>query len=82
MIDIRFNNNFISGKSKFEWKVIKDNEQHFVNYVHINCKSYTTSRFIEGEGQKYHISADTNTMTIVTERDDENNDVITIAYIG
>jgi hypothetical protein len=81
MIDIRFNTNFPIGKSKFEWRVIKDGVEHLVNYVHINCKSHSTSRFIEGEGEKYHITANTDLISIVNEISDDNSEYL-IAYIG
>jgi hypothetical protein len=65
MIDIRYNTNFASGKSKFEWRVIKGDDEHLVNLVHIYCECKTTSRFIEGEGQKWHITAIGNDLQIV-----------------
>ena len=79
MIDIRFNNNFTSGKSKYEWRVIKDNIEHLVNHVHINCHSYTSTKFIEGEGQKYHITANSNNLNIITQTEEEIE--LKIAYI-
>lgn len=79
MIDVRFNTKFSEGKSKYEWRVIKDDIEHLVNYVHISCHSHTTSRFIEGEGQKYHITANGNNINIVTEIEDDVE--VKIAYI-
>lgn len=58
-IDIRFNTNFPS-KSKFEWRVLIDGEEHLVNNVKIETHCYTTSTFIEGHGMKWHISTNAN----------------------
>lgn len=69
MIDIRFNTNFADGKSKFEWRVIDTltETEHLVNAIHINCSCKTTSRFIEGEGEKHHITALGSSLEIVND---------------
>lgn len=67
MIDIRFNTNFTAGKSKYEWRVLVGDTEHLVNAIHINCPCKTTSRFIEGEGEKYHISAISDTVEIIND---------------
>ncbi len=67
MIDIRFNNNYLSSKSKYEWRVIQNGVENLVNHVHIRSHSYTTTKFIEGEGQKYHITAFSDSLEIITE---------------
>jgi len=79
MVDIRFNTNFPIGKSKYEWRVIKDGIEHLVNHVYISCPTFTSTRFIEGEGQKYHVTANTNNVNIVTELEEDIE--VKIAYI-
>lgn len=79
MIDIRFNTNFPIGKSKFEWRIIKDDVEYLVNHVYISCPTFTSTRFIEGEGQKYHITANTDKLNIVTSTEEETE--VKIAYI-
>lgn len=59
-IEIRFNTKFIDGKSKYEWKLIVDGVEHLVNDIIVNCSTRTSSRFIEGEGTKYHLSGVAN----------------------
>jgi hypothetical protein len=55
LVEIRFNTNFPTQKSQYEWRVLCDGVETLVNEVSINCNTYTGSRFIEGEGMKYHI---------------------------
>lgn len=77
MTDIRFNTNFAAGKSKFEWRVIDlvTDTEHLVNAIHINCPCKTTVRFIEGEGEKHHITALSSSLEVV------NDSGTKIAYI-
>lgn len=55
-VDIRFNTNY-PDRSKFEWRVLVDGEEHLVNSVFCNVPSYSSSTFIEGQGMKWHMSA-------------------------
>lgn len=56
-VQIRFNTNFPS-KSNFEWRLLIDGVEHLVNDVRIDVPCWTTSEFIEGLGQKWHLTAD------------------------
>lgn len=56
IIDIRFNTNYPE-RSKFEWRVLVNGEEHLANTVFCNVPSYSTSTFIEGQGMKWHMSA-------------------------
>ena len=60
-VDIRFNTNFPS-KSQYEWRVLIDGEETLVNNVKIETPCYTTSTFIEGQGMKWHLSTEANTI--------------------
>ena len=56
-IKIRYNNNFPT-KSQYEWRVLVDDVEHFVNSVRIEKPCYTTSEFIEGHGLVSHITTE------------------------
>ena len=62
IVDIRFNTNFPQ-RSQFEWRVLVDGEEHLVNVVQCDVPTYTTSTFIEGQGMKWHMSADAFNVT-------------------
>jgi hypothetical protein len=55
LVEIRFNNKFSDQKSQYQWRVLCDGVETLVNEITINTPTYTGSRFIEGEGMKYHI---------------------------
>jgi hypothetical protein len=74
-VEIRFNTKFPEGKSKYEWRVLVDGKENLVNEIRIDCPSYTSERFIEGEGVKYHISANADSVEILEQAG------ITYAYI-
>lgn len=57
IVDIRFNTNFPQ-RSQFEWRVLVDGKESLVNIVRCEVPTYTTSTFIEGQGMKWHMSAD------------------------
>ena len=57
VVKIRFNTNYPS-KSQFEWRLILDGVEHLVNDIRVEVPCYTTSEFIEGHGQKWHITCD------------------------
>ncbi len=57
VVKIRFNTNHPS-KSQFEWRLILDGVEHLVNDIRVEVPCYTTSEFIEGHGQKWHITCD------------------------
>ena len=60
-VDIRFNTNFPS-KSRYEWRVLVDGVETLVNNVRIEIPCYTTSTFIEGQGAKWHITTQANSV--------------------
>lgn len=56
-IKIRFNTNFRQDDpASKEWRVIVNGRENFCNHVRINCPSETSRDFIEGVGEKWHIS--------------------------
>lgn len=59
IVKIRFNTNFPS-KSQYEWRLIVEGVEQLVNEIRVEVPCYTTSEFIEGHGQKWHISCDAN----------------------
>lgn len=64
MIDIRFNTKFAANESQFEWRVIKGDLEFLVNFIDISVPCHTSSRHIDGVGTKYHITAESNNLTI------------------
>lgn len=38
------------------WRVLIDNVEHYASNVVINCMSYTTKDYVEGVGDKWHIT--------------------------
>lgn len=59
IVKIRFNTNFPS-KSQYEWRLIVEGVEQLVNEIRVEIPCYTTSEFVEGHGQKWHISCDAN----------------------
>jgi hypothetical protein len=57
-VKIRFNTNYKEGDGSKEWRVIINGIENFCNHVIINCPSKTTKDFIEGVGDKWHISCE------------------------
>jgi len=60
-VDIRFNTNYPS-KSQYEWRVLINGQETLVNNVRIETPCYTTSTFIEGQGMKWHLSTESNSV--------------------
>ena len=59
IVDIRFNTNYPQ-RSQFEWRILVDGEETLVNELRCNVPTYSTSTFIEGQGMKWHLSAEAN----------------------
>jgi len=57
-VKVRFNTNYKEGDGSKEWRVIINGVEYFCNHVTINCASKTTKDFIEGVGNKWHISCE------------------------
>lgn len=74
-VDIRFNTNF-PNKSKFEWRLLIDGVEQLVNTIRCEVPCWTTSTFIEGHGQKWHMSCEAN--EIIIDKWQLNNVVATI----
>lgn len=56
-VRIRFNTHYKEGDaSTKEWRVLVNGFENFCNHVQVNCPSQTSKDFIEGVGQKWHIS--------------------------
>ena len=65
IVDMRFNTNFPQ-KSQFEWRVLVDGKENLVNIVRCQVPTYTTSTFIEGQGMKWHMSANATDVRYIT----------------
>ena len=65
-VKIRFNTNFKEGDTAAkEWRVLVEGKENFCNHVQVNCPSFTSRDFIEGVGQKWHISCKASTIEYV-----------------
>ncbi len=60
IVKVRFNTNYKEDDGSKEWRVIINGVEHFCNHVTINCPSKTSKDFIEGVGNKWHISCKPN----------------------
>jgi hypothetical protein len=41
-----------------QWRVVVDGQEFHASNVIVNCMSYTTRDFIEGVGEKWHITCE------------------------
>ena len=65
-IKIRFNTNYKEEDTQTkEWRVIVNGVENFCNHVTVNCPSKTSKDFIEGVGNKWHISCEANSIEYV-----------------
>jgi hypothetical protein len=55
-VKIRFNTHYKPNDGSKEWRVLVNGLENFCNHITINCPSSTTKDFIEGVGDKWHIS--------------------------
>jgi hypothetical protein len=53
-VKIRYNHD--AGEGPLKWRIVINNIEHTAEGIHILVPSYTTIDFIEGVGNKYHIS--------------------------
>lgn len=74
-IDIRFNTNFPQ-KSKFEWRLLIDGVENLVNNIRCEVPTWTTSTFIEGHGQKWHMTCEAK--EVIIDKWQSNNVLATI----
>lgn len=58
LVKIRFNTNYKPDDGSKEWRVLVNGFENFCNHVTINCPSKTTKDFIEGVGDKWHITCE------------------------
>ena len=56
LVKIRVNTNYQPTDGSKEWRVLVNGFENFCNHVTINCTSKTTKDFIEGVGDKWHIT--------------------------
>ena len=56
-VSLRFNTN-ATNDNPLKWRVIIDGIEHLASHVDINCKTYTTKDYIEGVGDKWHITCE------------------------
>lgn len=41
-----------------QWRVVVSGHEYYASEVHIYCSTHTTRDFIEGVGEKWHITCD------------------------
>ena len=58
-VQIRYNTN-AKAEEILHWRVIVDGVEYLASNVVINCMSYTTKDYIDGVGDKWHISCNAN----------------------
>ncbi|MBS1647035.1 MAG: hypothetical protein JST67_06820 [Bacteroidetes bacterium] len=56
LVKIRFNTHYKPNDGSKEWRVLVNDFENFCNHISINCPALTTKDFIEGVGDKWHIS--------------------------
>jgi len=62
-VKIRFNTNYKENDILTkEWRVIVNGVENFCNHVTVNCPSKTSKDYIEGVGNKWHISCEANSI--------------------
>ena len=54
--DVKIRYNHDAGEGPLKWRIVINNIEYTAEKIHIHVPSYTTVDFIEGIGQKYHIS--------------------------
>ena len=65
-VKIRFNTNYKDGDHKIkEWRVLVNGFENFCNHVTVNCACQTSKDFIEGIGNKWHISCEPKTIEYI-----------------
>jgi hypothetical protein len=74
-VKIRFNTNYKENDLLTkEWRVIVNGIENFCNHVVVNCPSKTSKDYIEGVGNKWHISCEANSIEYI--QDEEIKDKI------
>lgn len=61
-VKIRYNTN-AKLEDDLHWRVLINGVEHLASNVIVNCKSYTTKDYIEGVGDKWHISCNPSEIT-------------------
>ena len=72
IVKIRFNTNYKPADGSKEWRVLVNGFENFCNHVSINCPSSTTKDFIEGVGDKWHISCNPTDIEYVKDTVNKN----------
>lgn len=69
-IKIRFNTNYKENDILTkEWRVIVNGVENFCNHVTVNCPSKTSKDYIEGVGNKWHISCEANGIEYIEDKE-------------
>ena len=69
-VKIRFNTNYKEGDPKIkEWRVLVNGFENFCNHVTVNCPCKTTKDFIEGIGDKWHISCEPKSIEYIKDEE-------------
>lgn len=55
---IRFNQNFRTGQSPYEWRAVIDGKEHLCNHIDIKVQCETVSKELPEHGLKYHIKCE------------------------
>ena len=76
LVKIRFNTNYKPDDGSKEWRVLVNGFENFCNHVIINCPSKTSKDFIEGVGDKWHITCEANSIEYVKDENLTTNSAI------
>ena len=74
-VKIRFNTNYKDGDNKIkEWRVLVNGFENFCNHVTVNCACHTSKDFIDGVGNKWHISCEPVRIEYIKDEHIKEND--------
>jgi hypothetical protein len=76
-VKIRFNTNYKEEDVQTkEWRVIVNGVENFCNHVTVNCPSKTSKDFIDGVGNKWHISCEATGIEYIKDENLTTNSTI------
>ena len=68
-VKIRFNTQFLKDRTSPKWRVLVESVEYQVDDVEIHSKSYTTTDFVNVDGElieKWHITTKAKNINLVT----------------
>ncbi|HXS38018.1 MAG TPA: hypothetical protein VN721_15045 [Flavipsychrobacter sp.] len=69
LVKIRFNTNYKPNDGSKEWRVLVNGYENFCNHVTIKCASKTTKDYIEGVGDKWHITCEASDVEYIKDEE-------------